>query len=165
MPSLSRRAVLKGAAAGGLGLAGVPLASCCGSGRTRNGKKVLQFWAFTDTRIKWQQMAFELYKERKNPDFEIEWIIFPFTQMHDKLLVTAQGGSGGPDIADVEIAQFSRFIKGEVLFHDLRPRLEEMGEWDNLYHPSATDPWSFEGKTYGIGNQLNACLLTCPWHV
>jgi arabinosaccharide transport system substrate-binding protein len=76
------------------------------------------------------------------------------------LLVTAQAGSGGPDIADVEISQFPRFIKGDVLFVDLSAKLKQMGEWGNLYHPSATDPWSWKGKTYGIGNELNACLLS-----
>lgn len=159
MPPVSRRTLLKGAVAGGLGLSGGSLLSSCGTGGG-SGRKRLQFWAFTDTRIAWQKKAFELYKKETGADFEIDWIIFPYQQMHDKLLVTAQGGSGGPDIVDVEISQFARFIKGDVLFVDLKPKLTEMGEWENFYHASATDPWSWQGKTYGIGNELNACLLS-----
>ena len=167
MAPVSRRSVLKGAAAAGLAVGGASLVSSCGDSPNFNkgAKKTLQFWAFTDTRINWQKKAFELYKAAKNPDFEIEWLILPYTQMHDQLLVTAQAGSGGPDIADVEISQFPRFIKGDVLFVDLQAKLKQMGEWDNLYHPSATDPWSWKGKTYGIGNELNACLLSYRWDV
>ncbi len=162
MAPVSRRAVLKGAGAAGLGLAGTSWLSGCGESPAliRGGKKTLQFWAFADTRIAWQKKAFELYKKAKNPDFEIEWLILPYQQMHDQLLITAQAGSGGPDMADVEISQFPRFIKGDVLFVDLKAKLQEMGEWGNLYHPSATDPWSWQNKTYGIGNELNACLLS-----
>jgi arabinosaccharide transport system substrate-binding protein len=162
MAPVSRRTVLKGAGAAGLGVAGGSWLTGCGESPTlvRGGKKVLQFWAFADTRIAWQKKAFELYKQAKNPDFEIEWLILPFQQMHDQLLITAQAGSGGPDMADVELSQFPRFIKGDVLFVDLKAKLQEMGEWGNLYHPSATDPWTWQGKTYGIGNELNACLLS-----
>ena len=113
----------------------------------------------------WQRNAWKLYKREHRPDFEIDWLILPFRQMHDQLLVTAQAGSGGPDIADVEVTQFPRFIKGEVLFHDLEPRLRRIGEWDNLYRSSATDPWTYENKVYGVGNELNACLLAYRWDV
>lgn len=164
MSGVSRRAFLKGASVGAAGLAGAPLLSSCGP--SGSSGKTIQFWAFADTRIDWQKYAFEVYKKEKQPDFEIEWLVLPFRQMHDQLLVTAQAGSGGPDIADVEVSQFPRFVKGsDVLFHDLKPKLVEMGEWDNLYHPSATDPWSFEGKTYGIGNELNTCLFAYRWDV
>ncbi|REF37001.1 ABC transporter substrate-binding protein [Thermasporomyces composti] len=167
MAQISRRSVLKKAAAVGASLAGSSLLSGCGRAPNfnRGAKKKLSFWAFTDTRIAWQQRAFELYKRLKNPDFEIEWLILPYRQMHDQLLVTAQARSGGPDIADVEISQFARYIKGDVLFVDLKPKLVEMGEWDNLYHPSATDPWTWQGKVYGIGNELNACLLSYRWDI
>ncbi|NYH92042.1 ABC transporter substrate-binding protein [Actinopolymorpha rutila] len=167
MASVTRRALLKGAVAAGAAVAGGSVLGSCGQAPNvnRGAKKTLNFWAFTDTRIAWQKKAFERYKKEKNPDFEINWLILPFTQMHDQLLITAQAGSGGPDMADVEISQFPRFIKGSVLFVDLAAKLKQMGEWDNLYHPSATDPWSWRGHTYGIGNELNACLLSYRWDV
>jgi arabinosaccharide transport system substrate-binding protein len=167
MAPVSRRTVLKGAATAGAAAAGGSWLAGCGQSPNfnRGAKKKLSFWAFSDTRIGWQKEAFELYKKAKNPDFEIEWLILPFTQMHDQLLITAQAQSGGPDIADVEISQFPRYIKGDVLFADLRPKLEEMGEWNNLYHPSATDPWTWQNKVYGIGNELNACLLSYRWDI
>ncbi|MEQ7124345.1 extracellular solute-binding protein [Actinopolymorpha sp. B11F2] len=162
MAPVSRRTVLKGAATtAGAAAAGGWLSGCGESPNLNRGaKKTLSFWAFTDTRTAWQKKAWELYKKERNPDFEIEWLVLPYQQMHDQLLVTAQAQSGGPDIVDVEIGQFARYIKGDVIFADLKPKLQQMGEWDNLYHPSATDPWSWQGKTYGVGNELNACLMS-----
>jgi arabinosaccharide transport system substrate-binding protein len=83
--------------------------------------------------------------------------------MHDMVLITSQAGSGGPDIADIEISQFSRFIKGEVIFVDQTPRIQQAGILDGLYQPSATDPWSWQSKVYGLGNQLNTCFLAYRW--
>jgi arabinosaccharide transport system substrate-binding protein len=164
MQTLSRRTFLKaaGGAAVASGLSGI-LATGCAPAVNTGAKKTLQFWAFTDTRIMWQQKAFELYKQLKKPDFDINWVIMPYQQMHDKVLITAQAGSGGPDIADIEISQFPRFIKGEALFVDLTPKLQESGQLDNFFRPSATDPWTWQGKIYGIGNELNASLLSYRW--
>jgi len=144
------------------GISGI-LAAGCGPAVNTGVKKTLEFWAFADTRLAWQKKAFELYKQQKNPDFDIDWVILPYGQMHDKILITSQAGSGGPDIADIEISAFSRFIKGDVIFAELTPRLTEMGVLDKLFRPSATDPWSWKGKIYGMGNELNTCLLSYRW--
>lgn len=161
MQSMHRRSFLKavGSATAGASL----LLSGCAPAINTGAKKTLNFWAFSRTRIQWQQKAWELYKKEKKPDFEINWMIFPFQQMHDKILITALAGSGGPDIADIEIGQFARFIKGDVIFVDMASKLQQMGVMDKFYHPSATDPWSWKGKIYGIGNELNTCLLSYRW--
>jgi len=164
MASINRRTFLK--ATGGLATAsGAWWLSGCAPAFNTGAKKTLQFWAFSDTRIFWQQKAWELYKKLKKPDFDINWVIFPYNQMHDKVLITSQAGSGGPDIVDIEISQFSRFIKGDVVFVDLGPKLQEMGVLDNFYRPSATDPWTWKGKIYGIGNELNTCLMSYRWDI
>lgn len=164
MQPMGRRTFLKtaGTIAAGASLTGITgiLATGCAPAVNTGVKKKLQFWAFSDTRTAWQMKAFDIYKQQKNPDFDIDWLILPYGQMHDKILVTSQAGSGGPDIADIEISQFSRFIKGNVIFADLGPKLQSMGALDNLFHPSATDPWTWQGKIYGMGNELNACLLS-----
>jgi arabinosaccharide transport system substrate-binding protein len=163
MESVSRRSFLK--TAGGLAAAstGAWWLSGCAPAFNTGAKKTLDFWAFSDTRIFWQQKAWALYKQLKKPDFEINWLIFAYQQMHDKILITSQAGSGGPDIADIEISQFSRFIKGDSIFVDLKPKLEAMGALDKLFTPSATNPWTWKGKIYGIGNELNTCLMSYRW--
>src|SRR5712692_994569 len=108
MRSVSRRTLLK--AAGGVvasgGLAEILLSGCAPAVNT-GAKKTLNFWAFSNTRTPWQQKALEVYQKVINPDLNINFLIFPFQQMHDKVLVTQLAGSGGPDIADIEIGQFS----------------------------------------------------------
>jgi len=166
MPTItspSRRSFLKTAAGVAVG-SSLFLGGCAPAFNT-GAKKTLNFWAFSDTRIAWQKKAWELYKKQKNPDFEINWLVFPYTQMHDQILVTSQAGSGGPDIADIEISQFSRYIKGDIIFAEMTAKLQQMGVMDQFYLPSATDPWSWKGKIYGIGNELNTCLLCYRWDV
>jgi arabinosaccharide transport system substrate-binding protein len=167
MTAMNRRTFLKQAAVtGALALGGSTFVSACEGPFVNTGaKKTLNFWAFADTRLIWQKKAWELYKQQKHPDFEISWLVLPYQQMHDQVLITAQAGSGGPDIADIEISQFSRYIKGDVIFVDLMPKLAQMGGLDNFYHPSATDPWSWQNKIYGIGNELNTCLMSYRWDV
>ncbi|GHO42505.1 ABC transporter substrate-binding protein [Ktedonospora formicarum] len=161
MQPMHRRSFLK--AVGGATAGASLFLSGCAPAILTGAKKTLNFWAFSSTRTQWQQKAWELYKQEKKPDFEINWMIFPFQQMHDKILITALAGSGGPDIADIEIGQFARFIKGDVIFTDMTSKLQQMGIADQFYRPSATDPWSWQGKIYGIGNELNACLLSYRW--
>jgi arabinosaccharide transport system substrate-binding protein len=164
MNKMDRRTFIK--ATGGVA-AGSLFFGACGEAPAfnRGVKKTLNFWAFSDTRIDWQKYAFELYKKERHPDFEMNWSIFPYAQMHDKLLVTSQAGSGGPDIADVEISQFARFIKGDIIFVDLTQPLQQRGIMDSFYRASATNPWSWQGRIYGIGNELNTVLLSYRWDV
>jgi arabinosaccharide transport system substrate-binding protein len=163
----SRRRFLKQVgAAGSLFLGGGALMSGCSApGSSAGAKRTLNFWAFSDTRIAWQKHAFDLYKQQFKPDFEINWLILPYNQMHDKVMITAQAQSGGPDIADIEISQFSRFIKGDVIFVDITPKLQQRNLLDKFYRASATDPWSWQDKVYGLGNELNTCLMSYRWDI
>jgi len=125
MKTLTRSAFLKNsaAAAGALAVPNGLLAERRAPAFLRGARKTVNFWSFSNTRTGWQQKAWALYQTRKKPDFDINWVILPYNQMHDKVMIAGQAGSGGPDIADIEISQFGRFIKGEVIFVDLTPRL------------------------------------------
>ncbi|GHO87096.1 ABC transporter substrate-binding protein [Dictyobacter formicarum] len=164
MKSISRRTFLSGT--GGLivsgGVSEILLSGCAPAVNT-GAKKVLKAWVFSSGRYKWHVKSWKLYQQRKNPDFVIDWTLLPYQQMHDMVLITSQAGSGGPDIADIEISAFSRFIKGDVIFVDLTPRLQQAGVLDDFYGPSALAPWSWQGKVYGLGSQLNTCFLAYRW--
>jgi arabinosaccharide transport system substrate-binding protein len=163
---VSRRTFLKTVAAAGLAAGSGLLGGCAAAPAYNTGaKQTLEFWAFSDTRTAWQKKAWELYKQQKKPDFDIHFLTLPYSQMHDKIMITSQAGSGGPDIADIEISQFSRYIKGDVIFADMTPRLQQGGLLDKFYRPSATDPWTWNGKVYGLGNELNTCLMSYRWDI
>ncbi len=117
-------------------------------------------WGFSAERLDFARATAELpaFKEA-HPDVTINIRQFQFDQMHDKLLAALASGRGAPDIADVEIARFSQFLKGDrVPFVQLDDLIG--AEIENVYKPAATDPWSWDGKIYGLGNELNAVVLT-----
>lgn len=136
-----------------------------GASARSSGKISLEEWNFSETRIWWQKEALKLY-QRDHPNIDITWVTLPYGEMHEKLLMTVMAGTGSPDIADVEISAFSRFLKQpEPGFVPLNGRLDAIGALDRLYGPSATDPWSWKGKIYGLGNELNVCLWCYNWQV
>lgn len=157
---MSRRDFLR---VGGGTLAGVSalgLAGCGGGGEQGgSGDNSLEFWAFDEGRANFAKAALKT-KEWKEAhgDMKVNFRIFPYEQMHDKLLTALVSGKGAPDVADVEISRFSNFIKGDELpFVDLTDRVG--GDIDDVYKPAATDPWTWQNKIYGVGNELNTCVL------
>jgi arabinosaccharide transport system substrate-binding protein len=121
----------------------------------------IEFWGFATNRNKWYEAMAEDFK-KKNPNVEIKVVSIPYAEMHDKVLTTLVAGTGAPDIADIEISRFGQYVKGRRIgFLALDDRLK--GEMDNLFHRSALAPWSWQGKAYGLGNELNAVLLFYRW--
>jgi len=153
---VNRRRFL-GATAGAtaLGLGAAP-------GRARAARQeaaTLEFWGFDEGRLNFAKAAAELpaFKDA-HPNVTINFREFQFDQMHDRLLAALASGRGAPDIADVEIARFSMFIKGDrVPFVPLNDLIG--AEIENVYAPAAVDPWSFGGQIYGLGNELNAVVF------
>jgi len=170
---ISRRTFLKAAVAT-LGLAAAAPAVTACSTTTSTGLTRLDMWAFSSTRTAWQQKSFQMYYSKGDyrgtkyakygGKFDINFLILPYGQMHDKLMVTAQAGQGGPDIADVEISRYSQFIKGGAnAFVRLNELLKDWNAEDALFKGSATDPWSWQGEINGLGNELNACAMAYRW--
>ena len=166
---LTRRGFLRTLATGAGLVALGALETGCGPGGRTAAKPTLEMWAFSDTRTEWQKAGFDNYyskgdtqgtKAQYAGQFNLNFHILPYSQMHDKLMITAQAGQGGPDIADVEISRYSQFIKGGVnVFISLNKLIDEHGGTQELYTGSATDPWSWKGEINGLGNELNACAM------
>ena len=156
---LSRRDFLRVGGGALLGASALGLAGCGGGGQQGGSANTLEFWAFDEGRANLARAAIKT-KEWKDAhgDVEVNFRIFPYEQMHDKLLTSLVSGKGAPDVADVEISRFSNFIKGDELpFVDLTDRIG--GDINDVYKPAATDPWTWQGKIYGVGNELNTCVL------
>lgn len=117
----------------------------------------MTFWGFATNRNRWYGALAERYKE-EHPNVSLDIQEISYDEMHNKVATALVAGTGAPDIADIEISRFGQYVKGErvgfVAVNDLLG-----ADRDNLYESSALSPWSWEGKHYGIGNELNACLL------
>ena len=144
------------AEAGG-GAAGAAATSAPAAGG--NAKITLEFWNFSEARVGFvKEVLNSSAWTSAHPDVAVNFRNFPYDQMHDKLLAALSSGVGAPDIADVEISRFSRFIKGErVGFVPLNDRIGS--EKDNLFTGAAIDPWSWKGQIYGLGNELNTVVM------
>ncbi len=139
-----------------------PAASASGSAQAvgpENASTTLEFWAFSEDRLKFvRELVGSEAWSSVQPGVAVNFRVFPYEEMHNKLLAALASGQGAPDIADVEISRFSRFTKGErVGFVPLNDRIGS--EIDNLYTAAATAPWSWQDQIYGIGNELNTCVM------
>jgi arabinosaccharide transport system substrate-binding protein len=113
----------------------------------------LEFWAFSNDRLGFVKEAMQT-----RPEITINYRVFPYQEMHDKLLAAVTSGRGAPDLVDVEISRFGGFLKGDTV--PFVPLNDKIGsDLDTLHKPGATDPWSWKGTIYGVGNELNCCLL------
>ena len=120
---------------------------------TTGAAATLEFWAFANERLGFVKDAVQAH-----PELTINYRVFPYQEMHDKLLAAVTSGRGAPDIVDVEISRFGGFLKGDTV--PFVPLNDKIGtDLDSLYQSAATDPWSWKGKIYGVGNELNCCLL------
>jgi arabinosaccharide transport system substrate-binding protein len=74
------------------------------------------------------------------------------------MLAAISSGQGLPDIMRIEQGRFSPFIKGQTV--GLMDLTERIGARKNdLVLGSAVDYWTWKGKIYGIGNELNVVSL------
>jgi arabinosaccharide transport system substrate-binding protein len=74
------------------------------------------------------------------------------------MLAAISSGQGVPDIMRIEQGQFPPFIKGQVVgLLDITDRIAS--KKSDLVLGSAVDYWSWKGKVYGIGNELNVVTL------
>ena len=157
---LTRRDFLRAGGGALLGASALGLAGCGGGGgQGGSGGNTLEFWAFDEGRANLARAATETDAWREaHGKMKVNFRIFPYEQMHDKLLTSLVSGKGAPDVADVEISRFSNFIKGDELpFVDLTDRIGD--DINDVYRPAATDPWTWQNKIYGVGNELNTCVL------
>ncbi|MDQ0192019.1 ABC transporter substrate-binding protein [Paenibacillus wynnii] len=117
----------------------------------------VEFWTF-------QQLHAEFYTEMvkrwntANPDKTIELVanVSPYDDVHNKLLVALQSGSGAPDFADIEISKFPNYIKGEPQLVPLNDIVEP--DLDNLVK-ARFDIYAKDGNYYGIDYHVGASVI------
>lgn len=121
------------------------------------GAVEVEIWAHWDQGIQWLINAMQNYNFPKS-NITVKKVVYPFDEVHNKMLAACNAGAGVPDIMRVEQGRFSAFLKGEMCFIDLKNRIGN--KMNDLILGSAVDYWSWKGQIYGIGNELNVCSLT-----
>lgn len=136
----------------------IVIAGCSSSSSTKeddSGKVELKFLH------KWPQPEFTPYFEsvveefeKQNPDIKVKMEAIADEPIKDKLRVIL-GGNDVPDIMFSWSGEFARkFVRADAAL-DLTPYLNEDSAWKDSFIPASLQPFTSEGKNYGIPLRFN----------
>ena len=140
--------------------------SGCGSksSSTTNGQAVtksgevtkLNLWTFIGLHSNlYNNAAKNWNKEHPKQPIELKVTTYPYTDMHNKLLVAVKSGVGAPDIADIEVGQFPNFTKGTPQLADLS---DVVAPEKANFVKSRLDLYSKNGKVYGLPTHVGTSV-------
>ncbi len=116
----------------------------------------LSYWTFVE--LHGQHFEKMLGKwNAENPDRQIKLnvTVMPYDDMHNKLSIAVQSGTGAPDIADIELGKFPDFLAGT-------PQLEPLDDVIDPYRDtlvqSRIDLYSKDGVNYGAPTHVGASV-------
>ncbi len=115
-----------------------------------------EFWTFNALHVEFYQKMAEIWNE-KNPDrpIAINPTVYPYDDMHNKLLIALQSGTGAPDIVDIEIGKYANYLMGETQLVPLNRVVEP--ELPNIVK-SRVDIYAKDGNYYGICFHVGASV-------
>jgi arabinosaccharide transport system substrate-binding protein len=140
------------------------LAGCSGNKASTDGDKEsggkgtkLELWTFNELHGKYYDFMVKEWN-KANPDKQINLTanVYPYDDMHNKLLVALQSGKGAPDIADIEVTKFANYLKGQPQLLPLNDVVEP--EKENIVQ-SRLDIYSKDGNYYGIDFHVGASVI------
>lgn len=119
----------------------------------------LNLWTFVNVHATFYGKMVDKWNAA-NPDDTIELtaIAYPFPDMHNKLLMSFQAGSGAPDICDIEIGQFPNAVEG--LDANLVPLDDAMAEYKDVMVQSRIESYmGSDGHYYGAPFHVGATVM------
>ena len=86
---------------------------------------VFECWSFVDLHNEFYGKMVEMWNEQ-NPDktIQVTFSTYPYADMHNKLMMSLQAGSGAPDLCDIEIGQFPNYTGADCPLYDLGAAME-----------------------------------------
>lgn len=118
----------------------------------------LTFWTFQELHKSFMDDAVATWnKANPNEKIVLKTEVYPYEEMHNKLLISLQSGVGAPDLADIEISKFANYLKGK------NPQLVPL---NNVVEPvldrcikARFDNFAKDGKYYGIDYHVGATVM------
>ncbi len=142
------------------GVAATLMLGACGGGGEggpdENGRTSLDMWVFAELHATYYEEMAKRWNE-ENPDrpIDLNVTVYPYEDMHNKLLLAANSGSGLPDVVDIEVNQFSNFVA-----EDGRTPLSDLTEAAEPYRedivPARLDLYTRDGKVLGFPTHVGA---------
>jgi len=120
-------------------------------------KTDLNLWTFNELHAQYYNSAVVAWNAA-NPTKQINLKaeVFPYDDMHNKLLIALQSGKGAPDIADIEISKFPNYLKGNI---GLVPLDDLLNPIRKQFVQARLDIYGKDGKTYGICFHVGAAVM------
>lgn len=103
------------------GLAGALMLSACSGGSTDDAAPAgdgeatsLDMWVFAELHADYyEQMADEWNEQNPDRPVDLEVTVYPYQDMHNKLQLAVNAGSGLPDVVDIEVNKFGNFVSAD----------------------------------------------------
>lgn len=119
----------------------------------------MNMWVFVELHSKFYQDMVERWN-KANPDRQLKLNIttYPYADMHNKLQMALQSGTGAPDLCDIEISKFAQFMLGDPSqsFESLNDVVEP---YKDSIVQSRLDIYSKDGKIYGCPTHVGATVM------
>lgn len=119
----------------------------------------LELWTFVDAHAAFYQKMVEQWNTA-NPDRTIELTAttYPYADMHNKMIMSLQAGTGAPDICDVEMGQVPNVYEGLDTW--LYPLDDAMADYAGDMLTSRLDAYKgSDGKQYGAPFHVGATVM------
>ncbi|MDV3429185.1 MAG: sugar ABC transporter substrate-binding protein [Bacillota bacterium] len=118
----------------------------------------LTYWTFQELHKQfWDDAVVTWNKKHPDKQIELKTDVYPYDDLHNKLLIALQSGTGAPDIADIEISKFANFVKGS------KPALVELNDIvepvKNDLIMGRLDNYAKDGKYYGVDYHVGAQVM------
>jgi len=120
-------------------------------------KTDLTLWTFNELHAQYYATAVDAWN-KANPTkaINLKAEVFPYDDMHNKLLIALQSGKGAPDLADIEISKFPNYLKGKI---QLAPLDDLLNPIRKNFVQARLDIYGKDGKTYGICFHVGAAVI------
>jgi arabinosaccharide transport system substrate-binding protein len=117
----------------------------------------LEFWTFVDAHTDYMINRAEEFNAT-NTDYNIllRASTANYDDMHDRLLIALQSGTGAPDVADIEIGRFGTYLRGDVPLH---PLTDVVDPYRDQLVEERLAPYQLDGVEYGIDYHLGAYVM------
>ncbi len=117
----------------------------------------LSLWLTEQLHVEFYDEMEKLWNEgNPNRQIELEYTVLPYEDMHSKLLIALQSGTGAPDMADIELGKFANFLKGEPQLVALN---DAIAPYKDAVVPSRLDIYSKDGNYYGLDFHVGASMM------
>lgn len=129
-----------------------------GSNSSAEADGALEFWTFTEIHGDFYKAMAEKWNEA-NPDkqISINVNVMPYDDMHNKLQIALNSGTGTPDFVDIEQGKFANFTQGTPALMDLTEVAEPYTSTGNIIQ-SRLDLYSKDGALYGLPTHVGATV-------